>query len=363
MPTLHDIPTPALALDVDVLEANLQRMSGRCKDLGVHLRPHVKTHKCVEIAAAQSALGARGITVSTLPEARAFADRGFDDLTWAFPVIMGRIEEAAELARRVQLGVVADSFAAVDALAAADAPFRVWLKIDCGYGRVGVDPVSALPEELASRVLDGGLELAGLLSHSGDAYSASSTGEKARIAEHERRTMAGLARELGERGLEIGDVSVGSTPSMAVYRSLEGVTEVRPGNYALHDYTQVLLGSCRTVDCAATVIATVVSSSRERNTSVVDAGALALSMDPGPALLGRRSYGEILDERASGALLRNARLTSLSQEHGAVSRYFEVGTRIRILPNHSCLTVACFDAFSVVQGTQILDSWRILRER
>ncbi|MCL7972219.1 MAG: alanine racemase [marine benthic group bacterium] len=363
MPTLHDIPTPALALDVKVLEANLQRMSSRCKDLGVHLRPHVKTHKCVEIAMAQRALGARGITVSTLPEAREFADRGFDDLTWAFPVITGRIGEAAELARQVQLGVVADSVAAVDALVSADAPFRVWLKIDCGYGRAGVDPASTLPEELSRRVLDGGLELAGLLSHSGDAYRASSKGEMHRIAEHERQTMADLARKLGEAGLDTGGVSVGSTPSMTAYRSLDGVTEVRPGNYALHDYSQVLLGSCRTVDCAVTVVATVVSSNRQRNTSVVDAGALALSLDPGPAHLGRRSYGEVLDERASGALLRNARVTSLSQEHGAVSRYFDVGTRIRILPNHSCLTVACFDAFSVVQDTRVLDSWPIFRKR
>ena len=86
MSTTHTIPTPALLLDIDVLERNLRRMSERCKESGVHLRPHVKTHKCIEIALAQRALGARGITVSTLAEGRAFADAGFDDITWAFPV-------------------------------------------------------------------------------------------------------------------------------------------------------------------------------------------------------------------------------------------------------------------------------------
>jgi len=79
--------------------------------------------------------------------------------------------------------------------------------------------------------------------------------------------------------------------------------------------------------------------------------------------MARRSFGEVLDERAPGTLRRNARLTSLSQEHGILSRSLPVGTRIRVVPNHSCLTVACFDAFSVVRGDDILDSWPILRHR
>ncbi len=363
MPTIHDLKTPALLLDIDVLEGNLRRMSERCKELQVRLRPHVKTHKCREIALAQRALGAHGITVSTLTEGLAFAGFGFDDLTWAFPVIPGRLTEAAELATRVSLGVVVDSAAAVDGLIGAGAPFRVWLKIDCGNGRAGLDPGSSVPRELAERVIDGGLELAGILSHSGDAYRAASRDQMARIADSERRTMAGLAGELDAHGISVSDVSVGSTPSMSAYRTLDGVTEVRPGNYALHDYTQVLLGSCALGQCAATVLTTVVSSSGERGTSVVDAGALAMSLDPGPPHLGRRSFGEILDEHVPGSFLRNARLTSLSQEHGLVSRPLELGTRIRVVPNHSCLTVACFDAFSVVRGDDIEDTWPILRRR
>jgi D-serine deaminase-like pyridoxal phosphate-dependent protein len=363
MSSIHDVPTPALLLDIDVLEGNLRRMSGRCKELGVRLRPHIKTHKCLEVGRAQRALGAGGITVSTLSEARVFAEAGFEDITWAFPVIPGRLREAADLADRVRLGVVVDSTSAADALIGMGAQFRVWLKIDCGYGRVGVDPTSTAPRELAERVLEGGLELAGILSHSGNAYHARSPDELARVAEVERRTMADLAARLVAEGVPVPDVSIGSTPSMSAYSTLQGVTEVRPGNYALHDYTQVLLGSCRVSECAATVLTTVVSSSRERGTSVVDAGGLAMSLDPGPEHMGRRSYGEILDKRAPGTLRRNARLTSLSQEHGIVSHPLDVGTRIRVLPNHSCLTVACFDAFSVVRGDDVLDSWPILRQR
>ena len=91
MTTLDQITTPSLVLDLDVLEANLQRMSRRGRDLGVALRPHLKTHKCVEVAERQRALGITGVTVSTLYEARVFADHGFDDITWAFPVILNRI--------------------------------------------------------------------------------------------------------------------------------------------------------------------------------------------------------------------------------------------------------------------------------
>ncbi len=363
MLTIHDIPTPALLLDIDTLEENLRRMSLRCKQFGVRLRPHVKTHKCLEIGLGQRALGARGITVSTLAEAREFADGGFDDLTWAFPVTPGRAGEAADLAARVRLGVVVDSAAAVDWLVETGAPFRVWLKIDCGYGRAGVDPQTTAPVELAERVNDAGLELAGLLSHSGNTYRAASRTDMARIAETERRTMSELAADLASRGITVPDVSVGSTPAMSVYRTLDGISEVRPGNYALYDYTQVLLGSCAVADCAATVLASVVSSSRDRGSSVVDAGALAMSLDPGPAHMGRRSFGEVLDDRSPGAILRNARLTSLSQEHGMLSRALDVGTRIRVLPNHSCLTVACFDALFVVQGTDVVDTWRIRRGR
>ena len=363
MATIHDLPTPALLLDVDVLERNLRRMSARCKDLGVVLRPHVKTHKCLEIAAAQRVLGARGITVSTLVEARIFAEGGFEDITWAFPVIPGRVAEVAELASRVRLGVVVDSEPALQAILASGAPVRVWLKIDCGNARAGLSPDSATPLKLARQVIEGNLELAGLLSHSGDAYRAGSRHEMIRIAEHEREAMTGLADRLARDGVEVPGISVGSTPSMSACRDLKGVSEVRPGNYALYDYTQVLLGSCEVEDCAATVLTTVVSNRTDLGTCVVDAGALALSLDPGPALAGRRSYGEVLDREFPGRVRRNARVTALSQEHGIVSRPFPVGTRLRVLPNHSCLTVACFDAFFVVRDGEVLDSWRIHRKR
>jgi D-serine deaminase-like pyridoxal phosphate-dependent protein len=362
MAVIHDLPTPALLLDLDVLEGNLRRMQETARRLGVDLRPHVKTHKCVEIALGQKTLGARGITVSTVHEARVFADAGFDDITWAFPLVPSRLPEVIELADRIRLGVVFDSSDVLSLLDSADVPIRVWLKVDCGYGRAGIDPASDHAVELARRAFESStLEFAGILSHSGHAYHARSEAHIAAIAASERDTMAAFAQQLRSAGIEVPAVSVGSTPSCTHVDSLEGVTEIRPGAYSLFDYAQATLGSCGLTDCAVTVAATVVSSHADR--SIVDAGALALSLDPGPDHAAVPSFGRIFDSYKSGILKQNARLVSLSQEHGIVDRTLPCGTRVRILPNHCCLSVACFDRFHVVQGEEVVDTWTVHRGR
>jgi D-serine deaminase-like pyridoxal phosphate-dependent protein len=367
MTTIHDLPTPALLLDLDVLEANLRRMDARARSLGVALRPHVKTHKSIEVAARQRALGVSGITVSTLYEARVFVDHGFDDLTWAFPVVLTRLAEVRELAGRATLRLVVDSTAAVTALAAigtADRPLHVWMKVDCGYHRAGVDPES--PHALAvARAVAGapGLLFDGILSHSGHAYHGGSRAEIAAIAEQERSVLTGCAGRLRDAGIAVPAVSVGSTPAMSQVERLDGVAEARPGNYAFYDYTQVALGSCGVRDCAVTVLASVVSCRPGDDRSVVDAGALALSKDAGPDRPERPTMGEIFADYAAGTLREDARLTALSQEHGIVSAPLPVGERVRVLPNHSCLTVAHFDEYHVVRGDEVVDRWRIWRGR
>ena len=360
---LADLPTPALLLDLEVLEANVRGMADRADRLGVRLRPHVKTHKCVEAARRQRDAGARGITVSTLEEARVFADHGFGDMTWAFPVIPGRIGEAREVDRRARLRLLVDDLRAVEALERAGPPFHAWLEVDPGYGRSGVDPASDALLEVG-RALAGSPVLAfdGLLSHSGQAYRGRSPGELAAFAEEERRVMARAAARLREAGLDVPAVSVGSTPAMSRAEDLTGVDEARPGNYALYDRTQVELGACSVGDVAATVLATVVSSRPGRERSVVDAGALALSKDPGPDGAGPH-MGGLFEDLSADRLRDDARLVSLSQEHGIVDRALPWGEKVRILPNHACLTVACFDAFHVVRGQEVVDRWTIHRAR
>ena len=144
-----DLPTPALLLDLDKLEANLEGMASRARALGVALRPHIKTHKCVDVARLQRSLGATGITVSTLHEAEVFAEHGFTDITWASPISFARVRQARELATSVTLRVIIDSPEALVRIKSARYRFHVWLDVDCGYHRTGVDPQSEVAVNLA----------------------------------------------------------------------------------------------------------------------------------------------------------------------------------------------------------------------
>jgi D-serine deaminase-like pyridoxal phosphate-dependent protein len=364
MTRLADLPTPALLLDLDRLEANLARMASRAVTLGVTLRPHVKTHKCLEIAERQHALGARGITVSTVSEARVFAEHGYDDITWAFPVILTQLKEIQAISRLTKLGLVVDGPEAIVALERWGSSFPIWLKVDCGYHRAGVDPHAAAAIELAREIhASRTLQLAGILTHSGQAYHATTHAARAAVAEQERRIMVELAQRLRTAGVTVPCVSVGSTPAMTAVAHLDGVDEARPGNYAFYDYTQTVLGSCGVGDCAVTVLASVVSAQPGARHCVIDAGALALSKDPGPAHGPYSTMGEIFADYPANRLHGDMRVASLSQEHGIVNAHLPVGERVRILPNHSCLTTACFDEYHVVRGDEVVDRWRIWRGR
>jgi len=359
-----DVETPALLLHLDVVERNVAHMAERARALGVRLRPHVKTHKCLELGRRQLARGAQGVTVSTLVEAAAFAGAGFDDLTWAFPLDPTHVPHVKRIAEQATLRVVVDDLDMAKGLAGSG--LHVWLKVDCGYHRAGVDPSSPYALEVARELgRERGLVFDGLLSHSGHAYRTRTRDEAAAVAEEERRVMVWLGELLRKEGLPVRGISVGSTPAMAAVRDLTGVTEARPGNYVFYDRTMVLIGACAPEDVAVTVLATVVSHQPGAAHFVVDTGALALSKDVGPTHLDAPP--------AMGGLRGHPELTvaSLSQEHGIVRAEtaaviegrFRVGERIEIIPNHSCLTVAQFDEYQVVQADRIVDRWRIARGR
>lgn len=172
--------------------------------------------------------------------------------------------------------------------------------------------------------------------------------------------MVEVGRALLAAGLEPGVLSLGSTPGMSRVETLEGIDEARPGNYALYDYTQTRLGSCALSDCAVTVLATVVSAREGSDGAIADCGALALSKDVGPD--DPPHYGRLFRD-TSGGELSDHRVTSVSQEHGRLSGRFAVGEKVRVLPNHACLTVAHFDHFDVVRGRRVVDRWKIRRTR
>src|SRR6266508_5500224 len=225
-----DVETPALLLDLGVVERNLAHMAERARRLGVALRPHIKTHKCVELGRRQLAHGAAGITVSTLAEAEAFARAGFTDLTWAFPLDPTHIPHVRRIAEQATLRVIVDDLTTAKDLAGTG--LHVWLKVDCGYHRAGVDPASPYALEVARELgAERGLTFDGILSHSGHAYHTRNKSEAARVAEQERQVMVWFADLLRKDGLPVRGISVGSTPAMAAVKDLAGVTEARPGNY------------------------------------------------------------------------------------------------------------------------------------
>ncbi|MFQ5718421.1 MAG: alanine racemase [Acidobacteriota bacterium] len=374
---LQSIPTPALLVSRRVLMRNLDAMQSRARRLGVDLRPHVKTHKCVEIARLQAGGGARGLTVSTLAEARAFAAAGFDDLTLAVPLAAGKIRPALALARGLTLRLLLDDDGTLDALErrAAAAGFRphVWLKIDCGYHRAGLDPDGPAAWALARRLAASPhVVFDGLLTHAGHAYDAPGLQRRRQIAAGERDAVTGLAGRLRAAGVPVPGVSVGSTPTLTAADDLSGVTEVRPGNYVFFDLTQVALQSCELADIAVSVLATVISHPPGGGRIVIDAGALALSKDAGrqrdPSAF---SMGAVCPDVASSRPDPSLRLTSLSQEHGIIQAAgpddlddrLPVGARVRILPQHSCLATACHDRALVIEDGRITGAWTIHRRR
>jgi len=362
---MFDVETPALLLYRDVMERNLKHMADRARRLGVSLRPHIKTHKCLELGRRQVAYGAHGITVSTLFEAEAFVRGGFTDLTWAFPLDPSHVAHVQRIAQAgATVRVILDDLDTAKALAGSG--LHVWLKVDCGYHRAGVDPSSRYGLEVARELgAERGLVFDGILSHSGHAYRTRNTNEAAQIADQERQVMVWFAELLRKDGLPVPGVSVGSTPAMAAVKSLTGVTEARPGNYIFYDRTMVLIGCCDPQDVAVSVLATVVSHQPGASHFVVDAGALSLSKDLGPTHVGL--------EPAFGAVKDHPELTvaSVSQEHGliraaaaaAIEGKFKVGQQIEIIPNHSCLTEAHFDEYVVIEGGRVMDRWHIERGR
>src|SRR2546425_8223274 len=139
---MYDLETPALLLHLDVVERNLTVMSARARQLGVQLRPHAKTHKCVELGRRELAHGAVGLTVATLVEAETFARAGLRDLTWAFPLDPTHLPHVRRIVDETGATVRVGVGDLPTAQALAGSRLHGWLKGDCGFHRAGQDPGS-----------------------------------------------------------------------------------------------------------------------------------------------------------------------------------------------------------------------------
>lgn len=357
---LADLPTPALVLDRSRLFRNARAMSARARAAGVDLRPHLKTAKCAEVAAIATAGHSGGITVSTLAEAGYFLDHGIDDITYAVCMVPSRMEHAADLRRRgARLTLLTDSAEIATALAARardlDTRFDVLIEIDSGEHRTGVAWDSGALMAIA-RALDGAshLDLAGVLTHGGHSYACTSIAAIKEVAEQERSSVVRAAERLRGAGLPCATVSAGSTPTAVHAERLDGLTEIRPGVYLFFDLAQLGLGSCAPNDIALTVLATVISHRPEHGRLIIDAGGLALSKDHSAAArLPDAGYGWIADAH-TGARIGDLRVAVADQEHGYVEGThipydaLPVGSKVRVVPSHACMTAAAHDRYAVI---------------
>jgi D-serine deaminase-like pyridoxal phosphate-dependent protein len=370
--TLTDLVTPAALIDEARMMRNISRMQARMNALGVRLRPHVKTSKCVEVARRQSGQGGQGITVSTLKEAECFFAAGFDDILYAACIPPNKVDRALALRRRgCALTVIVDSIAAARSLAEAGSAnghaFDVMIEIDSDGHRSGVRAGDRLLIDIARELTDGGSILKGVLTHAGSSYDLNTSETLEQLAEQERREIVAAAQQLRAAGFPCPEVSVGSTPTALSATHLPDITEVRAGVYVFFDLVMANVGVCTPQDIALSVLTTVIGHQPEKGWVIVDAGWMAMSRDRGTAKQARDyGYGAVCN--AQGNIIEGYAVTAANQEHGIVSRNdglaeqdiarrFPVGSLLRILPNHACATGAQHGCYHLVDGRGQVSRW------
>ncbi|WP_420731755.1 alanine racemase [Hwanghaeella sp. 1Z406] len=359
------LETPCLLLDQAKLADNIARMTQSVTRLGVQLRPHLKTAKSAKVGVLATQDHKFGITVSTLREAEYFADHGFKDITYAVGLAPGKLDRAAALiARGVDLKVLADTVDAARAIADHGAAFKLLVEIDCGDGRAGVSATGQTLLEIAD-CLSGSkaARLDGVLTHAGHSYGVNDIPKIQQIAEDERQAVVHAAERLRTAGHAVNTVSAGSTPTALFSQDATGLTEYRAGVYVFFDLDQQSRGVCQTQELALSVLATVIGHNRESSKILLDAGGLALSKDIGAnAFRPEVRYGAVV--AVDGPALNDVYVTSVSQEHGhvkvtdpALFQRLPVGSRVRILPNHVCMTAAAYPVYNVTDGDTLIDQW------
>lgn len=353
-----EITTPDVMIDVEVLDRNIARMASATRSRGVKLRPHAKTHKVLEVAAKQLAAGAVGLTVATIGEAEVFAEDGVEDIFIAYPLWVGvrQAERLRRLAETTRIAVGVDSAESATYMGTnlgADAgKIAVRVELDSGHHRSGVHPDSAVAVALAAA--DAGLDVQGVFTFPGHSYKP---GMPHLAAGEEDAVLRQAAEALTSAGFSLLELSGGSTPT-ALLTGETAATELRPGVYVFGDAQQLELERCSPEDIALTVASTVVSHHKtgpdEPGRFIIDAGSKILGSDRAPWATG---YGRLLDYPA-------ARIIALSEHHATVqwpagAELPERGQRLRVIPNHVCLTMNLVDEVSLVKSGTYSGTWAV----
>ena len=351
----QEIDTPALLVDLDKMENNINDMADYLKEVETQLRPHTKTHKVPEIAQMQLKAGAVGISCQKLGEAEVMAAAGVKDILIPNEIVgHSKIRRLAGLARKIRITTAVDSLENAKPLAdqarQEGVELNVLVELDTGDGRSGVTPgerAVSLADEVAR--LDG-LSLNGLMGFEGSVYRAMNIDERKEIVDDVVGTIVSTAEQMRKAGLDISVVSCGSSPSAKLSAKIPGVTEVRPGNYVFHDIMQVERGVVGEDRCALSVLATVISRPTP-NRAVIDAGRKAFCNDFG-----------ILRHRIVGH--NDAEVAKMWEEHGAIefsnpNSSLKVGDKVELIPYHACTCVNMHDVMIGLRDEVIREVWPI----
>jgi len=351
-----------LVVDEEKLIINIQKMADFAKRNGVKLRPHFKAHKVLEIARLQKQYGAAGITAAKIGEAEIALKAGITDILVACPIVgPEKIKGLFKLAEQARIIVPIDSFEVAQQLNEAalnnNRAIDVYMEVDTGLKRCGLPPGEMLKELTQKVAAMQGLKLLGLMTHAGQVYGVSDSAKVKEIGLMEGKTMVALAEELRKVGIEIEEVSVGSTPTVPYSGAIPGVTEIRPGNYVFNDAIQIGLGVASPEECSLRVLTTVISAPEARR-KIVDAGSKVFALDKGAhGTSVVKGFGRILG-------YPHWELTRLSEELGimeAKEDCFEpqIGALLEIIPNHACTVMNLATEVAVRREGIIREFWQI----
>jgi len=357
------ITRPTAILDAVQARQNIRHMAQKAAQANIRFRPHFKTHQSAEIGQWFQTEGVTTITVSSFSMAHYFVEHGWQDITVAFPVNVREMDAINRLASQIQLGVLVESLATIDALQRGiQHPVQVWLEIDTGYHRTGLvwddgDRILSLVRHLDSVEH---LEFTGILTHTGQTYYARSRAEIQYLYQETTGRMQSIQDRLQQAGFSC-QISIGDTPSCAVAGSFAGIDEIRPGNFVFYDQMMYQIGACRPDQLALAVACPVVGVYPERGQIVVYGGAVHLSKEALVETSGRAVFGYLqeIENGRLGRIAYDAPVISLSQEHGiidvppAMGRKVTVGDIVLISPVHSCLTANLYPFYLTLTGENI----------
>jgi D-serine deaminase-like pyridoxal phosphate-dependent protein len=355
---VSDLETPAVVVDLDVMERNLSRMADYCRRKNLSLRPHTKSHKIPELAKRQIAHGARGITVAKIGEAEVMLNAGITDILIAYPIVgRGKAEKLADLAARANMTVALDSLEVARAISneanKKNARVGILVELDVGFGRCGLADEDELVT-LAQTVADlPGLDFKGVMFFPGHLQVEQNARAQLRAGVND--LLGRVIKRFEKSGLPLPTISGGSTPTALEGHLFSGVNEIRPGMYIFNDRNMVGVNVAAIEDCALSVVTTVVSTSVSGR-AIVDAGSKTLSSDRYLAGNGQ-GFGIVKSDP-------EAALDRLSEEHGHLdisrsSRKYRVGERLTIIPNHVCSTVNMHNQIYSVSGERVESVWEV----